>query len=120
MDSYPGALGQVVTNLAMNAVDHAFEPGQAGTLRIDVTMIDADTVALSFSDDGRGIPADIRSKVFDPFFTTRRGAGNTGLGLHIVFNLVTSRLGGRIALEDGQGRGCRFLIRMPVTAPVAG
>lgn len=134
MDSYPGALGQVVTNLAMNAVDHAFEPGQSGTLRMTATMQDADTVVLSFSDDGRGIPAENRAKVFDPFFTTRRGAGNTGLGLHIVFNLVTSRLGGRIDLSDGQPtrgqptggqliggqeRGCRFLIRMPVTAPAA-
>ncbi|WP_448207311.1 ATP-binding protein [Azospirillum sp. sgz302134] len=123
LDSYPGALGQVVTNLAMNAVDHAYDPGQCGTLRIAVSMPDENTVALSFSDDGRGIPAANRTKIFDPFFTTRRSAGNTGLGLHIVFNLVTSRLGGRIDVEcpgvdcpEGAA-GTRFLIRMPLTAP---
>ena len=113
VDTYPGALGQVLTNLLTNAVTHAYDEGQAGRLSIRVSEPRKDTVRIVFADDGRGIPPENISKVFDPFFTTGRSAGSTGLGLHIVYNLVTSRLQGHINLYSKVGRGTRFTIDIP-------
>ena len=93
IDSFPGALSQVVINLVSNAMAHAFEPEQAGAIAIRIALRDAGHAELILRDDGKGIPADVLPKIFDPFFTTRRGSGGTGLGLHIVHNLVTGRLG---------------------------
>jgi len=116
VEGYPGAFGQLLTNLAMNSILHAYEPGQGGRLSVTVRAED-DRVELRFADDGRGIPPELRDRVFEPFFTTARGRGSTGLGLHIVFNLVTQRLKGRIALESEPGRGTTFVIRFPRTVP---
>ncbi|MCW2245373.1 signal transduction histidine kinase [Azospirillum fermentarium] len=118
IDGPPGAWSQTITNLVMNSLIHAYEEGQTGTLSIRAVETGG-TVELTYADDGRGIPAANRDKVFDPFFTTRRGAGSTGLGLHIVFNLVTRTLGGRIDLEPPAPgtAGCRFRITAPLTAP---
>lgn len=116
MDSYPGALGQVITNLLTNAVTHAYDSDRAGTLSIRVSEPRPDAVRIVFADDGRGIPPQNLTKVFDPFFTTGRSTGNTGLGLHIVYNLVTSRLHGRIELYSRLGKGTRFMIDMPKVA----
>lgn len=113
VDTYPGALGQVLTNLLTNAVTHAYDEGQAGQLAIRVSEPRQDTVRIVFSDDGKGIPPENLTKVFDPFFTTGRSSGNTGLGLHIVYNLVTSRLQGHINLYSKVGRGTRFTIDVP-------
>ena len=113
LDTYPGALGQVLTNLLVNATSHAYGPGQVGRLAIRVSQPRVDLVRIVFSDDGRGIPAEHHGKVFDPFFTTGRSSGNTGLGLHIVYNLVTSRLQGRISLYSRLGKGTRFTIDLP-------
>lgn len=123
VDSYPGALFQVLTNLTINSVTHAYPPevfpdGKAGTLRIAVTCPDPTEVELVFSDDGCGIPPANRGRIFDPFFTTRRGKGGSGLGLHIVFNIVANRLGGGIRVESEEGQGTRFILRFP--ASVAG
>jgi signal transduction histidine kinase len=113
VDTYPGALGQVLTNLITNAVAHAFDPGQPGRLSIRVSEPRPDTLRIVFADDGCGIPAENVGKVFDPFFTTGRSSGSTGLGLHIVYNLVTSRLQGRINLYSKVGKGTRFTIDIP-------
>jgi signal transduction histidine kinase len=113
VDSYPGALGQVLTNLLTNAVTHAYQEGHKGKLSIRVSEPRPDTVRIVFSDDGKGIPQDHLHKVFDPFFTTGRSSGSTGLGLHIVYNLVTSRLQGHINLYSKVGRGTRFTIDIP-------
>ena len=113
LDTYPGALGQVLTNLLTNAIAHAYDEGQAGRLAIRVSEPRPETVRIVFSDDGRGIPQDNIGKVFDPFFTTGRSAGNTGLGLHIVYNLVTNRLQGRINLYSKVDKGSRFTIDIP-------
>ncbi|MBA3517827.1 MAG: HAMP domain-containing histidine kinase, partial [Rhizobiales bacterium] len=115
VNTYPGALGQVLTNLLVNAVSHAYDKDAAGRLAIRVSEPRADTVRIVFSDDGRGIPPDHIGKVFDPFFTTGRSTGSTGLGLHIVYNLVTSRLQGRINLYSKVGKGTRFTIDIPKT-----
>jgi signal transduction histidine kinase len=113
IDTYPGALGQVLTNLLTNAVSHDYADGQAGRLSIRVSEPRLDTVRIVFSDDGKGIPPENVGKVFDPFFTTGRTTGNTGLGLHIVYNLVTSRLQGHVNLYSKVGRGTRFTIDIP-------
>ncbi|MFM2041713.1 MAG: hypothetical protein RLY86_289 [Pseudomonadota bacterium] len=118
VDSYPGAVSQVLTNLAMNALTHAFEPGQGGTLSVTLTPpVGTGPAQLVVADDGCGIPADHLPRLFDPFFTTRRGSGGSGLGLHIVYNLVTGMLGGRVQVESTVGCGTRFLVSIPMTAP---
>ncbi len=117
IDTYPGALGQVVTNLMMNALTHAYREGEVGTLSLQVVTPRPDVVRLIFADDGKGISADNLRRVFDPFFTTGRSRGNTGLGLHIVYNLVTSRLHGKIDVASEPDIGTRFTIEIPVTVP---
>ncbi|HYF85326.1 ATP-binding protein [Azospirillum sp.] len=116
MDSFPGALSQVVTNLVMNALTHAFPSDCKGHMVIDVDEMPDDEVEIRFADDGVGIPAENLPKVFEPFFTTRRGSGGSGLGLHIVFNLVTQSLGGRISVDSVAGDGTTFTLRIPRTA----
>jgi signal transduction histidine kinase len=117
MDSYPGPFGQVLTNLFLNAVNHAFADGREGTITIVGRTSGADQVHVVFRDDGVGMSEAVQRKAFDPFFTTRRGEGGTGLGLHIVYNLVTRRLGGRIVLSSVPDGGTTFRISMPRVAP---
>ncbi len=112
MNSYPGALAQIITNLVMNSIIHAYEPDQEGTLRIAVEQ-KGDKVHLEYSDDGKGMPPDHVSRVFDPFFTTRRGSGGSGLGMHIVFNLVTQQMGGKIKLHSEPGKGTHVEVLIP-------
>ncbi|MBP2298249.1 PAS domain-containing sensor histidine kinase [Azospirillum picis] len=116
MDSLPGALSQVVTNLVMNSLTHAFPSGSSGHMVIDVDEMPDGDVEIRFADDGIGIPPENLPKVFEPFFTTRRGSGGSGLGLHIVFNLVTQSLGGRISVDSVPGDGTTFTLRVPKTA----
>jgi signal transduction histidine kinase len=119
VDTYPGALAQVLTNLVMNALTHAFAPGITGHLALQIGATDANTIRIVFTDDGHGIAPENLGKVFDPFFTTARNRGNTGLGLHIVFNLVTGPLEGKIDVASRPGEGTRFIITMPMHASEA-
>jgi signal transduction histidine kinase len=112
MDSYPGAVSQVVTNLVMNSLLHAFEGRAPGRIAIQA-MADGDDVLLRVEDDGVGMTKADLHRFFDPFFTTRRGSGGTGLGAHIVFNLVTGVLGGTIQVASEPGTGLRVLMRLP-------
>jgi signal transduction histidine kinase len=118
MNSYPGPYGQVLTNLVLNSAVHAFPDGARGSVRIAAQASGRDHVEVLFSDDGCGMSPEVRRQVFDPFFTTRRDQGSTGLGLHIVHNIVTSRLGGRISLETRPGAGTKIRIVMPREAPL--
>jgi signal transduction histidine kinase len=118
MDGYPGALSQVLTNFVMNSILHGYDEGQQGELTIVVDEPTPGHVRLIYADDGRGIPDEYRSRIFDPFFTTRRGSGGTGLGLHIVYNLVTGTLEGQLAVDSAGGRGTRFTVTFPRQAPV--
>jgi signal transduction histidine kinase len=118
MNSYPGPYGQVLTNLFLNAVAHAFPDGRAGTVDIKVRAAGPDQVEVVFADDGCGMGLDVRRRAFDPFFTTRRDQGGTGLGLHIVYSIVTSRLGGRLDLDSEPGRGTRVQMVLPREAPL--
>ncbi|GAB3738506.1 hypothetical protein GCM10028794_21340 [Silanimonas algicola] len=116
MDSFPGPLGQVVTNLVMNALLHGLGD-QPGQVRVVAERRGDDHVALSVSDDGVGIPPEHLARIFDPFFTTKLGEGGSGLGLHIVYSLVQRSLGGRIDVDSLPGRGARFTVVIPLTAP---
>ncbi|WP_375785555.1 ATP-binding protein [Bradyrhizobium sp. Pha-3] len=113
IDGYPGAYGQILTNLFLNAVNHAFAGGRSGSITISARGRGADDVEIIFADDGAGMTPDVQRQAFDPFFTTRRNEGGTGLGLHIVYNLVTQQLGGRMMLESRVGQGTTFRIIMP-------
>ncbi len=117
MDSVPGILSQIIINLAENALTHAFSPGTRGCLTVSAQRIEADWVEIIVADDGKGIVPDVLPKIFDPFFTTNRGARNTGLGLHIVHNLVTGPLGGTIKVTSSIGAGTRFVVRLPLVSP---
>ena len=113
MDSFPGALSQVLTNLVINALIHAYGEEQRGTIRIAAHPDGGDHVVIDFSDDGSGIPEDHLAKVFEPFFTTKRGEGGSGLGLHIVQSTVTGVLGGTLAVRSVSGQGTGFTLRLP-------
>jgi signal transduction histidine kinase len=116
MDSYPGSYGQVLTNLFLNSVIHAFPSGRTGSIIVEARPTSG-AVDIFVSDDGIGMSDEIQRRAFDPFFTTRRNEGGTGLGLHIIFNLVNQQLGGRIMLESKLGWGTRFRIVLPRIAP---
>jgi len=116
IDGYPGSYGQILTNLFLNAVSHAFGDGRSGTIAISARARGHDDVEIIFADNGAGMTPDVQRQAFDPFFTTRRNEGGTGLGLHIVYNLVTQQLGGRMMLESRPGQGTTFRIIMPRTA----
>jgi signal transduction histidine kinase len=120
LDSYPGAYGQVLTNLIFNAVTHGFADRTVGNMLLEATRIGTDFVDVTFSDDGSGISEEDQRHVFDPFFTTRRAKGSTGLGLHIVHNLVTEQLGGRITLTSAPEKGTSICMTLPLTAPGRG
>ncbi len=117
LDSYPGPFGQVLTNLVQNAAVHGFEEQQAGRIEIRLQDATAERVLISVSDNGRGIPAEHLDQVFKPFFTTRFGKGGSGLGLHLVYNMVRNVLGGEISLQSTLGQGTRFVLSLPRTAP---
>lgn len=114
-DSYPGPLGQVLTNLVNNAMIHGFEPGTAGHIDITATVLNANQVELRVRDDGQGISAENLTRIFDPFFTTRLGQGGSGLGLHIVHNIVTGMLGGEIEVHSAVNDGTTFVLTLPLT-----
>jgi len=109
--TYPGALSQIVTNLVMNALAHAFVD-MAGEVTVSAST-DPKTIYLSCSDNGVGIPEEFRQRIFEPFFTTKRGLGGTGLGLHIVYNLVKQKLQGTIAMRSICPGGTSFVMTFP-------
>ncbi len=112
MDSYPGPLGQVITNLVQNAVTHAFVD-HPGLLTLRIRARAPDQVEIRVSDNGRGIPPEHLQRIFTPFFTTRLGQGGTGLGLHMSHRIVTSVLQGSIEVNSVQGQGTEFCIVIP-------
>jgi signal transduction histidine kinase len=119
IDSYPGVWSQIVSNLVVNALQHAFEPGQAGRIGI-AAAVEGDRLRFTFSDDGRGIAPEHLDKVFEPFYTTYRQKGGSGLGLSIVYNLVTQTMGGTIHLASAPGQGAVFNIMTPLVPPEDG
>ncbi|MFZ6731089.1 PAS-domain containing protein [Undibacterium sp. Ji42W] len=116
LDSFPGPLDQVICNLVDNAILHAFEGKPDGQIWISATLLGQDRVELRFDDNGLGIPAENLGRVFDPFFTTKLGQGGTGLGMNIVYNIVTSLLGGDIRIDSEEGAGTSFVMQIPLVA----
>ncbi|MGJ7916071.1 GAF domain-containing protein [Massilia sp. LXY-6] len=113
LNSFPGAVSQIVTNMVVNSLVHGFERGQPGNITIRARLEDDDTVAFEYGDDGAGMDAETLSKLFDPFFTTKRGSGGSGLGAHILYNLVTGSLGGSLRAESSPGKGLQYHLRFP-------
>ncbi len=114
MNGFPGALSQIITNLIMNSIIHAYNPGDQGHISISVKIKDNKTILL-YTDDGKGMNSRVLSKIFDPFYTTKRGHGGTGLGLHIVYNIVTQRFKGTILCKSQPNQGTTFEISLPFT-----
>nr|WP_242533413.1 ATP-binding protein [Niveibacterium umoris] len=117
MDSFPGAIGQIITNLVNNAMLHAFEGRDDGLVVLSCRHLPDGFAELVCRDDGSGMDAETLRRIFDPFFTTKFGRGGSGLGMHIVYNLVTRGLGGTIEVASQPGSGARFRIVMPCVAP---
>ena len=113
MNSYPGTIGQIITNLTQNALVHGFTGRSSGEISLSCAAKD-NMVEIVFSDNGAGISSENLERIFDPFFTTNRHQGGTGLGLHIVFNLITQKLGGSIAVSSTPGEGTRFTLLLPL------
>lgn len=111
--SYQGVFYQIVSNLIMNTLIHAFESESQGGIFIDFVMQE-ESLFFQFSDNGAGISASILDKLFDPFVTSKRGQGGTGLGTHIVYNLVVQKLKGKIECKSEEGKGAMFRIMLPV------
>ncbi|MDY8110166.1 ATP-binding protein [Fulvimarina sp. 2208YS6-2-32] len=117
LDTYPGALAQVLTNLLTNAYAHGFGDRKSGHVQVSVESRKGGGVSIAFADDGAGIEPAVRRRIFDPFVTTGRAKGSTGLGLHIVHNIVTGILGGRIDVESERGKGTCIEIDLPAAPP---
>lgn len=112
LDSYPGAIMQIMTNLIMNSLLHGFADGRAGAISITVESA-GENVALTYRDTGVGMDQEQKERIYDPFYTTTRGSGGTGLGMNIVYNLVTQTLKGSIILETSPGQGAVFVLTLP-------
>ncbi len=112
INSYPGAFSQIITNFVMNSIKHAYQKGEAGKMCFDIRR-DSEQLIFEYQDNGCGIPTENMNKIFDPFFTTVRVQGGSGLGLHVVYNLVTQKLKGTIRCESKVGVGTTFILNLP-------
>ncbi len=115
LKTYPGVIYQVLSNLIMNSLIHAFEPdGAVAEPQIRIEAIEEkDQVNLVYSDNGRGLDGEAQNKIFEPFYTTRRGRGGSGLGMNLVYNLVTAKLRGKIKIDSSAGQGLKAFISFP-------
>jgi signal transduction histidine kinase len=113
-DSYPGSLSQVLSNLIANTLLHGFDGRERGVIGVAARRLDGDRVELRYWDDGVGMSADTLHKIFDPFFTTKLGQGGSGLGMNIVYNIVTGVLKGTIQVESTLGQGTTITLVLPM------
>ncbi|WP_028452536.1 ATP-binding protein [Chitinilyticum aquatile] len=116
-DSYPGALEQALMQMLSNSLQHGLAGRQGGVIRVRARPLDGSYAELVYEDNGCGIPAQLQKRVFDPFFTTRMGQGGSGLGLYLVYNLLTGPLGGELRLESEPDQFTRFVMTLPLQAP---
>lgn len=115
---YAGSLAQIVTNLIMNSLIHAFDDGEKGSIEIRVSESD-NHIHFIYSDNGKGLSEEDAQRLFDPFFTTKRNQGGSGLGAHLIQNLITRKLGGSVSVETKLGEGLRYIIDFPKNANAA-
>ncbi len=113
VDSYPGSFSQIITNFIMNSLIHGFEGVEGGEIVINASL-SGEILHLDYRDSGVGMGEENLKQIFDPFFTTKRARGGTGLGMHIVYNIVTQKLGGSIRCSSSPGRGVLFTLRIPL------
>lgn len=113
LDSYPGVYSQIMTNLILNSLLHGFEDDTHGVITITLSEKD-DILHFNYSDNGKGMTKEQLKMLYDPFFTTNRSHGGTGLGMHIVYNLVTQKLGGKIQCTSSPKSGTKFYITAPL------
>ncbi|MBN1411564.1 MAG: substrate-binding domain-containing protein [Spirochaetales bacterium] len=111
--SYPGAFSQIITNLVMNSLSHAFSEIDQGEISFSFAVLDTD-LFFTYTDNGMGIEKKYVDKIFNPFFTTKRNEGGTGLGLHLVYNIVNQTLSGHIYCKSEPGKGTTFVIILPL------
>lgn len=114
VESKAGPINQIMINLIMNSIIHGFEDMDKGQIDITIETIDDIKVSIEFKDNGKGIPEYLRKRIFDPFVTTKRGQGGSGLGMHLVYNLVTQALNGSISIVSEEGQGVQFRILFPI------
>lgn len=117
MDSFPGAIGQLITNFVSNALQHGFEGRSTGQMKLEAHMNAKNQVAIQFTDDGVGMTEEVRKRVFDPFFTTKLGQGGSGLGMNIAYNIVKDILGGTIEISATPDTGVQITVVIPKIAP---
>lgn len=116
VETKAGPINQILINLIMNSIIHGFEGVEHGKIDIIAELMPANKLKIVYRDNGKGIPEEIRKRIFDPFVTTKRGQGGSGLGMHLVYNLVTQGLNGSISLTSEEGNGVEFVIVFPVIA----
>ncbi len=109
IDSYPGAYSQIITNLIMNSIVHGFKQKEKGKISIEITKKNKE-LQIIYRDNGKGIKKENLNKIFDPFFTTNRDNGGSGLGLNIIYNIITSNLDGSITCISKENKGVEFKI----------
>lgn len=113
LNSYPGPFSQIISNFIINSLKHAYNIDDEGVITLSAELV-ANSVIIHYTDDGYGIDTPNISKIFDPFFTTKRKKGNSGLGLHIVHNIVTQILAGSIDCQSETNKGVHFIIKLPL------
>ena len=113
LDSNPGAFSQILTNFIMNSIKHAYNKDEQGEIKI-IAKLKKDRLLLIYKDDGKGMDKETVRQVFDPFFTTSRGTGGSGLGMHITYNLIVNKLNGTIKCESKIGQGVEFIMEIPI------
>lgn len=114
IESKAGPINQILINLIMNSIIHGFDGIESGEIVIKAAMLGKHSLKMTYTDNGLGIPEDLRKKIFDPFVTTKRGQGGSGLGMHLVYNLITQALNGSITVESQPNHGVKFDIIFPV------
>ncbi len=112
-ETYPGAIYQIITNLVINSLTHAFKGKEQGNI-ILAARLEGNLLEMTYEDDGVGIPKENLKRIYEPFFTTSRASGGSGLGLNIVYNLVVGKLGGSIDCQSEVGKGVKFIIKFKV------
>lgn len=116
MNSLPGVLTQVITNLILNSLRHAFPSVREP--RIEINVEDrGDVILINYSDNGVGVPSELHDRIFEPFFTTKRCSGGSGLGLNIVYNLVSRKLQGTISIRSESDEGITFVLQIAKVIP---
>ena len=111
--SYPNEFAQIITNLIINSLDHGYEYKEQGDININVTE-ENNHIVIVYNDDGKGISTENLKHIYEPFFTTRRKDGNTGLGMQIIYNIITMKLNGKIECTSEENHGVEFRIIFPI------